>query len=105
MVILNGLSKIMLIVSALLECMFKSQKSNGFYLESTMIKNLHAFENLYSLVSFSILWLTILGTYFEKNKYGVFKDLGITTSYKTRKGKKKRYMSLFNVGLTLLDWH
>lgn len=84
-----------------IECMFKSQKSNGFYLESTMIKNLPALTNLYSLVSFSVLWLTIIGTYFEKNKYGVFKDLGIKTSYQTSDGTKKRYLSLFNTGLTL----
>lgn len=36
-----------------IETLFKNQKSNGFNLEKTKVKNLHAFENLYSLVCFA----------------------------------------------------
>ena len=41
--------------------LFKNQKSNGFNLEKTKTKNLHAYENLYSLVCLACTWLTIIG--------------------------------------------
>lgn len=46
---------------------FKSQKTNGFNLEKTKTRNLHAYENLYSLVCFAGLWLTIIGIDYTKN--------------------------------------
>lgn len=45
----------------LIEMFFKSQKTNGFYLEETKAKNLHAFETLYGIICLASLWLNILG--------------------------------------------
>ena len=81
--------------------MFKNQKSNGFYLEATMTRNIHAFENLYSITCFAVLFLTIYGTYYEKNKYKVFRNFKLKTSYQKSDKSRARYMSLFNTGLTL----
>ena len=44
-----------------IESVFKNQKSNGFYLEDICTASLTSFINLYSLVCFSILFLTIIG--------------------------------------------
>ena len=38
-----------------IEMFFKSQKTNGFYLESTKAKNLHAFETLYGIACIASL--------------------------------------------------
>lgn len=83
-----------------IECIFKNQKSNGFYLEDICNASLKSFINLYSLVCFSILFLTILGTDYSKNTR-CYKNVKITThKYYKNKGKT-RIMSLFNTGLTL----
>ena len=47
--------------------MFKNQKSNGFYLESTVNCSLKYFTSLYSLVCFATLFLTIFGADYTKN--------------------------------------
>lgn len=36
-----------------IEMFFKSQKSNGFNLKKTRTRNLHTFENLYSIICFA----------------------------------------------------
>ena len=82
-----------------IECIFKSQKSNGFYLESTVKADIKYFESMYSIACFSLLFCTILGTDYSKNS-NCYKDVKITT-HKIFNGIKKRVMSLFNVGLTL----
>ena len=83
-----------------IETIFKNQKSNGFYLEDVCTSTLTSFINLYSLVCFSILFLTIIGTDYSKNTR-CYKNVKITT-HKTYKNKGKvRVMSLFNTGLTL----
>ena len=51
-----------------IECIFKNQKSNGFYLESTNIKNLQAFSTMFTILNISIIWLTVLGCDYSKNK-------------------------------------
>lgn len=86
-----------------IENMFKNQKTNGFYLETTLTKNLPAFINLYSIVCFSTLFITILGVYYEKNKRLVFSkyNFKISSVRKRKDGSKVRYISLFNTGLTL----
>ena len=59
-----------------------------------------SFINLYSLVCFSTLFLTIIGADYSKNTR-CYKNIKLTT-HKTYKGKGKvRVMSLFNIGLTL----
>ena len=50
-----------------IECIFKNQKSNGFYLEDICTASLKSFISLYSLVCFSTLFLTILGADYTKN--------------------------------------
>lgn len=57
---------------------FKSQKSNGFNLEKTRTRNLHAFENLYSIICFAWLWLSILAIDYTKNYAHVKKYLNIS---------------------------
>ena len=83
-----------------IECMFKNQKSNGFYLEATMTRNIHAFENLYSITCFAVLFLTIYGTYYEKNKYKVFRNFKLKTSY--QKFDKSRARYIVDIRLTSL---
>ena len=54
---------------------------------------------MYSLLCFSTLFLTILGTEYSKNS-NCYKKVKITT-HKVIKGVKVRVLSLFNTGLTL----
>jgi len=67
-----------------IEFLFKSQKTNGFYLEETAIKKIHAFENLYSIICIANLYLTCLGTDISKNP-ACYKKLGLTITKKIRK--------------------
>ena len=82
-----------------IECLFKSQKSNGFRLESTVNASLKYFENLYAITCFTSLFLTILGADYSKNTK-CYKSEKLTT-HKKSNNIKFRVMSLFNVGLTL----
>lgn len=85
-----------------IESIFKNQKSNGFYLESTKMRNIHAFTTMFTLLCVAILWLTILGAYYSKNK-GHFKNyFKIKYSKKNRAGNK-RIISLFNTGLLFFN--
>ncbi len=85
-----------------IETIFKNQKSNGFYLEDITTASLRSFTNLYSLLCFSILFLTIIGADYSKNKNTrSYKNVKITTHKKYKKKGKIRVMSLFNTGLTL----
>ena len=84
-----------------IEFVFKSQKTNGFYLEESGIKSLHAFRNLYSMLCIIQLYLTCLGTDISKNSKS-YKNIGFTI---TRRNKKTnniyRVISRFRAGLTL----
>lgn len=82
-----------------IECIFKNQKSNGFYLESVCNASLKAFTSMYSILCFCILFLTIIGCDYTKNRYN-YSNIKLET-HKTYNGVKKRVMSLFNTGLTL----
>lgn len=84
-----------------IESVFKSQKSNGFYLENTVNASLKYFESMYCIACLGILILTIAGASFTKNTK-MYKDVKIET-HKTYKNKKVRIMSLFNTGLTLFN--
>ena len=81
------------------ESVFKNQKSNGFYLENTVNASLKYFESMYTLACTAILYLTILGSDFAKNRR-CYRKIKIKT-HVTTKGTKKRTMSLYNTGLTL----
>lgn len=84
-----------------IEMFFKSQKTNGFNLEKTKTRNLHAYENLYSLVCFAGLWLTIIGIDYTKNYNHVKKYLNIRFVKYSKNNKPIRILSLFNLGLTI----
>lgn len=86
-----------------IECMFKNQKSNGFYLEKISNMSINAFTNMYSILCTCVVYLTIIGADFSKNTKS-YKHIKITTHriYNIDGKKvKKRIMSLFNTGLTL----
>ena len=84
-----------------IETVFKNQKSNGFYLESTVKADIKYFESMYTMACFSVLFLTIFGTDYTKNSKS-YKSIKLTT-HKKIKGVKTRVMSFFNVGLTLFN--
>ena len=44
-----------------IECIFKNQKSNGFRLESTKMKNIQSFKTMFGIMCVALLWLTIIG--------------------------------------------
>ena len=81
--------------------LFKSQKSNGFNLEQTKTRNLHALENLYCLVCIANTWLTIIGADYTKN-YHYFKNkLKIRFVKRDKNHNPIRILSLFNLGLNI----
>lgn len=84
-----------------IECIFKTQKSNGLYMESTVKADIKYFTSMYTIACFTTLFLTIFGSDFTKNSK-CYRNVKITT-HKTSNGIRKRVMSLFNVGLTLFN--
>lgn len=87
-----------------IETIFKNQKSNGFYLEDTKIKNLSAFTTLYSLLSFSVLFLYILGVDYSKNSHSCYKNNKISNISRYKNGIVKRSVSFFHLGLILFKY-
>ena len=71
--------------------MFKNQKSNGFYLKSTVNASLKYFESMYCIACIGVLFLTILGADYTKNTK-CYKKVKITTY--VRKNSKTRILSL-----------
>lgn len=94
---------------ASIECFFKNQKTNGFYLEATKTKNLHAMETLYGITCIAHLWLTILGIDYIKNYNHKKHILNIPFNKKEYTKKKDgsitrktvRTLSTFKLGLSL----
>lgn len=84
-----------------IESVFKNQKSNGFYLESTVNASLKYFESMYCIACVGELILTIAGASFTKNTKD-YKNVKIDT-HKVSGKNKVRIMSLFNTGLTLFN--
>jgi len=85
-----------------IETIFKNQKSNGFYLEKTGIKHLHAFDNLYSLLCIATTYYICLGADISKNS-SCYKNLGFKIVRRTKTGKIIRLISLFQAGLKLFQ--
>lgn len=84
-----------------IETLFKNQKSNGFNLEKTKTKNIHALENLYSLVCFACTWLVIIGVDYTKNYNNIKNKLNVRCIKHDKNRKITRIISLFNLGLTI----
>ena len=78
-----------------IECIFKNQKSNGFRLESTKMKNIQSFKTMFGIMCVALVWLIILGVEYTVKKE---KDKIKIKIYK-KKDKGKRIISLFNTGL------
>lgn len=83
-----------------IESIFKNQKSNGLYMESTVKASLKYFESMYTIACFTTLFLTLFGADYTKNTK-CYKKVNLKTHVKFKNGTKKRVMSLFNIGLTL----
>ena len=84
-----------------IESVFKNQKSNGFYLESTVNASIKYFTCQYMVACLGILFLTIYGADYSKNSNSYTK-VPIET-HKVTNGIKIRVLSLFNTGLTLFN--
>lgn len=84
-----------------IEMFFKSQKTNGFYLESTKTKNLHAFETIYGVACIAAVWLNIIAVDYIKNYKHYKKKISIRFNKKNKNGKPVRILSTFKLGLTL----
>ena len=84
-----------------IECIFKSQKSNGFRLESTKTRKIEHFISLFTIMCVALLWLTIIGVDYSKNKHHY--NLGIRDVHKSRNGTYSRLFSFFNLGLTIFN--
>ena len=84
-----------------IECIFKNQKSNGFYIENICNANIKSFTSMFAIVFFSTLFLTILGCEYSKNN-SCYKKVKIET-HKKYKNIKQRVISLFNTGLILFQ--
>ena len=83
-----------------IETLFKNFKSNGFRLEAINHASITYFTNMFAMVCFATLFMVILGTEYSRNT-SCYKNIKITT-HKVIKGIKKRVVSLFKVGLTLI---
>ena len=84
-----------------IECIFKSQKSNGFRLESTKTRKIEHFISLFTIMCVALLWLTIIGVDYSKNKHHY--NLVIRDVHKSRNGTYSRLFSFFNLGLTIFN--
>lgn len=99
----------MVIVFGSIEFLFKNHKSNGFYLESTQMRNIHAFASIFTLANVAILWITIISIDYSKRGSRVSKYFKITYSKrvtagcsKNRNANYERYYSIFNTRITLV---
>lgn len=84
-----------------IETLFKNQKSNGFRMESVVNAHEDYFTSMYTIMCFCVLFLTIAGAYYTKNSNSIYNNFKLET-HKMINNKRKRVLSLFNIGLTLL---
>lgn len=83
-----------------IESIFKSQKSNGFRLESTNTQKIEHFISLFTIMCIALVWLTIIGADYVKNKHNYNIKIRDT---KKRKNHSYRVFSFFNLGLTIFN--
>ena len=84
-----------------IESIFKSQKSNGFRLESTNTRKLSHFISLFTVMCIALVWLTIIGTDYVKNKHHY--HLKIRDVRRHKNNSTTRLYSFFNLGLTIFN--
>jgi len=84
-----------------IECIFKSQKTNGFRLESTNTQKIEHFISLFTVMCIALVWLTILGSDYVKNKHHY--HLKIRDTHTHKNNTSSRLYSLFNLGLTIFN--
>lgn len=84
-----------------IECIFKSQKSNGFRLESTNTQKIEHFTSLFTVMCVALLWLTVIGVDYVKNKHHYF--INIRDVRKHKNGTTTRLYSFFNLGLSIFN--
>lgn len=84
-----------------IETIFKSQKSNGFRLESTNTQKIEHFISLFTIMCVALVWLTIIGADYVKNKHHY--SLKIRDTRKHKDNTSSRLFSLFNLGLTIFN--
>ena len=68
-----------------IECIFKSQKSNGFRLESTNTQKIEHFTSLFTVMCIALVWLTIIGVDYVKNKHRYHLKIRDTRKLNNRK--------------------
>lgn len=83
-----------------IEHLFKSFKTNGFFLEETQINDLYKFNSLYTCLCISYTLMTMTGIDYSKN--GKCYKYKIHNSYLCN-GKRRKSHSFFKVGLYLLQ--
>ena len=84
-----------------IESIFKSQKSNGFRLESTNTQKIERFISLFTILCIALTWLTIIGSDYVKNKHHY--HLKIRDIRKFKDNTTSRTYSFFNLGLTIFN--
>lgn len=83
-----------------IEHLFKSFKTNGFFLEETQIEDLYKFNSLYTCLCITYTLMTMTGIDYSKN--GKCYKYKIHNSYICN-GKRRKSHSFFKVGLYLLQ--
>ncbi len=91
------LLNIMVIDFGSIECVFKNQKSNDFYLENTKMKIILAFTTLFTLTCVALVCTTIIGIYYSKNKKNFPSRICIRNSYKSSNSNTLRFITLMLV--------
>ena len=84
-----------------IECIFKSQKSNGFRLEATNTQKIEHFISLFTIMCLALTWLTIIGSDYIKNKS--YYHIKIRDVRRHKDKRPTRLYSLFNLGLTIFN--
>lgn len=84
-----------------IESHFKNTKSNGLNLEKTKIKKISAFTGISLVVNIAIVFLSILGADYTKNRGHYKNKINFRDTKKTKTGKVIRIISIFNLGLSI----
>lgn len=79
-----------------IEFVFKNQKTNGFYLEKTKMRNHQSFKTLFGIMCIALLWITLLGVEYS---ISTKETKNIRIRCYRDKNRKERRFSLFNTGL------